>query len=126
MALTARQNCKRFIDSSVVMRPLRHRWLNCWIRTSSRFASADKTCGTILRGVGFSGAELAGARLVLPRIYPTGISVSGYRIALARHDYFNAMTVLQRVTPRVKARSVLLQGMQDDLSAALLRDFWLG
>ncbi|MGI2065892.1 alpha/beta fold hydrolase [Shewanella sp. MF08487] len=69
--------------------------------------------------------KLAGARLVLPRQLPeTVLALADIELHFARHDYFNAMSVLQRVTPRVKARSVLLQGMQDAICpAALLQHF---
>ncbi|MCI2964378.1 alpha/beta fold hydrolase [Shewanella sp. N2AIL] len=72
--------------------------------------------------------KLAGARLVLPRQLPDPVlALADIELHFARHAYFNAMSVLQRVTPRVKARSVLLQGMQDAICpAALLRDFLAG
>lgn len=72
--------------------------------------------------------QLAGARLVLPRLLPESVlALANIELHFARHNYFNAMNVLQRVTPRVKARSVLLQGMQDAICpATLLRDFLAG
>nr|MBP8119135.1 alpha/beta fold hydrolase [Shewanella sp.] len=63
--------------------------------------------------------QLAGARLVLPRLLPESVlALANIELHFARHNYFNAMNVLQRVTPRVKARSVLLQGMQDAICPA--------
>lgn len=71
---------------------------------------------------------LSGARLILPRQLPESVlALANIELHFARHNYFNAMNVLQRVTPRVKARSVLLQGMQDSICpAALLHDFLAG
>ncbi|MGL5048321.1 MAG: alpha/beta fold hydrolase [Shewanella sp.] len=71
---------------------------------------------------------LSGSRLILPRQLPESVlALADIELHFARHDYFNAMSVLQRVTPRVKARSVLLQGMQDTICpAALLQDFLAG
>lgn len=69
---------------------------------------------------------LAGVKSVLPqRLPPELLALAKIELHYAINNYFNTLSMLQRVTSKVTARTLLLQGTQDAVCPAMLLNEFL-